>query len=206
MRHYQQVGAYETVRLIGCSSNSVVRIAAFFFSNGYLYNKISIKKEINGAMEMKQRWIILCLAAVLCISGCSRNREEENMGNISNNVPVQTETVQPTEEIAELTDGLSAVRFDGDYGFDSFLAQGGAASDRAVVTFLTENLLSGIELDWKDILFGCSTLSAPSTEGGMLFGRNFDWNQCNALIVSAKPENGYASISTVNMDFITSGT
>lgn len=156
---------------------------------------------------MKQYWMILCMAFVLCIAGCSRNSEEGNMDALSNNTPARTQAVQPTEEIAELTDGLSAVRFDGDYGFDSFLAQGGAETDRAVVSFLTENLLSGIELDWKDILFGCSTISAPAAESnGWLFGRNFDWNQCNALIVSAKPENGYASVSTVNMDFITSGT
>ncbi len=37
-----------------------------------------------------------------------------------------------------------------------------------------------------------------------MFGRNFDWQKCNAMIVSAKPDNGYASISTVNMDFIPS--
>ena len=39
-----------------------------------------------------------------------------------------------------------------------------------------------------------------------MFGRNFDWNSCDALIVKTKPSNGYSSISTVNMDFIKSGT
>lgn len=42
-------------------------------------------------------------------------------------------------------------------------------------------------------------------DGGYLFGRNFDWNACNGLIVSAKPENGFASVSTVNLDFIRAG-
>lgn len=36
-----------------------------------------------------------------------------------------------------------------------------------------------------------------------MFGRNFDWENCEAMIVASYPENGYASLSTVNMDFIT---
>ena len=53
--------------------------------------------------------------------------------------------------------------------------------------------------------FGCSTLSVKNRNGGYLFGRNFDWNACKGLIVSVRPENGYASVSTVNMDFIRAG-
>ena len=53
--------------------------------------------------------------------------------------------------------------------------------------------------------FGCSTLSVENQDGGYLFGRNFDWNACNGLIVSARPEKGYFSVSTVNMDFIRAG-
>lgn len=53
--------------------------------------------------------------------------------------------------------------------------------------------------------FGCSTVSVQNTNGGYLFGRNFDWDTCNGLIIRSRPENGYASVSTVNMDFIQSG-
>ena len=53
--------------------------------------------------------------------------------------------------------------------------------------------------------FDCSTLSVENQDGGYLFGRNFAWNACNGLIVSARSENSYASVSTVNMDFIRAG-
>ena len=52
-------------------------------------------------------------------------------------------------------------------------------------------------------IFGCSTIAVKSPEGDALFGRNFDWNTCEAMVAAAYPENGYASLSTVNMDFIT---
>lgn len=100
---------------------------------------------------------------------------------------------------------LSVVQYEGNYGFDEFLNQGGADSDEKVAQFLMESLSeSGINLLFGGNPFGCSTLSVAGSDGGYLFGRNFDWNTCEGLIVSAKPEQGYASVSTVNMDFITS--
>ena len=54
-------------------------------------------------------------------------------------------------------------------------------------------------------VFGCSTLSVAKAEGGYLFGRNFDWNACNALVITSYPQHGYASVSTVNLDFIRQG-
>ncbi len=113
-------------------------------------------------------------------------------------------TVTPGSGIVELERGLSAVRVDGDYGFGAFLAQGGADSDAEVVTFLAENLLSGYDLTTLVRgLFGCSTIAAQGEGGARYFGRNFDWNRCDALVVMTNPDDGYASIATANMDFIT---
>ena len=110
-----------------------------------------------------------------------------------------------SSEITELEPGLSAVRHEGDYGFDLFLEQGGASSDKAVLGFLAENLLGETGLQFGGSGFGCSTISVPNAEGGHYFGRNFDWNACDALVVASYPDNGYASISTVNLDFIKQG-
>lgn len=65
------------------------------------------------------------------------------------------------------------------------------------------NVLSGAEgISFGGNGFGCSTLSVKSLGGDTLFGRNFDWNLCNAMIVQSTSANGYASISTVNTDCI----
>lgn len=111
--------------------------------------------------------------------------------------------LRPTTKITSLADGFSMVRHEGDNSFDAFLNAGGAATDKQVVQFLVQNGLLGAEnLTLQPSGFGCSTLSVKSPSGGMLLGRNFDWETCNALVVSAKPQNGYASVSTVNMDFL----
>lgn len=113
------------------------------------------------------------------------------------------EIITPTSEIVSLEDGLSAVKYTGDYKLDEFLEQGGADSDADVMGFLTKHLFSGESvLEFFGSTFGCSTVSVQSTDGSYIFGRNFDWNACDAFVVSAEPEEGYASVSTVNMDFI----
>lgn len=114
--------------------------------------------------------------------------------------------IEPTVKITELESGLSTVRYDDDYGFDQFISQGGASSDEELVSFISNQVLSGkVSLVANQNIFGCSTLSVKGTDG-YLFGRNFDWQECQAMIVMSESSNSYASISTVNMDFISTGT
>lgn len=117
------------------------------------------------------------------------------------------ETVQVNSEIKELEKGFSAVRYEGEDGFAAFLAEGGAKTDREVVQFLVNGLFTGKHsgLTINTQAFGCSTLSVQNAEGGYFFGRNFDWNTCDALVVTSYPQDGYASVSTVNLDFIRQG-
>ena len=144
---------------------------------------------------MKKIWICLALACLLLsFAGCgstpSGDADIEN-ANADRNDPVIDE-VTLTTEIKELESGFSAVKYDGDYAFDLFLEQGGADSDQAVLRFLTDHLLGGnTGLQMGGGAFGCSTISVANTDGGYFFGRNFDWNACDALVMAAYPSNGY---------------
>lgn len=111
--------------------------------------------------------------------------------------------VSATDEIIKLEKGLSLTSYIDDYMFDTFLSNGGAKSDRDVLDFLMNNLLISEGTYFSVPGFGCSTIAVSSSDGeGYYFGRNFDWNKCNALIMVAYPKDGYDSISTVNTDFI----
>lgn len=150
------------------------------------------------------------MSLVLSVAtGCAQNANTS-----ANTVRTKTEEsenmaqnfITPDAGITELEDGLSVVRYEGSYGFDEFLEQGGASSDEGVAVYVGSRLSSNIpDLLFGGNPFGCSTISVKNSEGGNLFGRNFDWNTCNALIISSRPDNGYASVSTVNMDFIQAG-
>lgn len=167
---------------------------------------------------MKHKRFAIPLTALLlitAITGCgmrSSTSLPQGTGNTGSFSSVDTQKEESmdialTSGIKQLEDDFMAVRHDAEYGFDDFIKQGGASSDAEVIEFLTDTLLSGSGLEFLGNIFGCSTIAAKDTDGNVLFGRNFDWQNCEAMVVVSKPQNGdYASISTVNMDFITQGT
>ena len=113
--------------------------------------------------------------------------------------------VKAARSIEKLEDGLYSMEFAGDYGFDEFLAQGGADSDSDVADYLVSFLSHGFyKNDSKTEAgsFGCSTIYTQDADGAYFFGRNYDWTECSAMIVHTKPKNGYESLSTCCLDFL----
>lgn len=168
----------------------------------------------------KKALCIAWLLAVGILSGCSRQAsvsdktgttvaetvEKKAAEDGASGETAQMEYIHIETDIKELEAGFSVVRYEGDYGLDEFIEQGGAKSDAEVLKFLTGTLLGdAVNISFRTEPFGCSTISVENTEGGYYFGRNFDWNKCNAMVVASYPQNGYASFSTVNVDFIKQG-
>lgn len=147
-------------------------------------------------MKRKTSILLSLFFTISTLTACLAN-QQQNIGGYAMNT---TNTIKATSEIKLLENGLSTVQFEGDYYFDKYIEQGGASSDKQVIQFLKDNILSNVDIKFQSNTFGCSTISSLGTN--KLFGRNFDWNHCNALIVKSKSSTGYASISTVNMDFI----
>ena len=114
--------------------------------------------------------------------------------------------IRTAASVKRLEDGLYFMEYKGDYNLDGFLEQGGASDDLAVAEFVIQDVFHGLlPIDLRGSSFGCSTISARTPEGDAVFGRNFDWGSCMALIVQTNPANGYDSVSTVNMDFLNLG-
>lgn len=113
--------------------------------------------------------------------------------------------VKAANSIEKLEDGLYSMEFTGDYGFDAFLAQGGAISDSGVADYLTSFLSHGFyknESKMETGSFGCSTIYTQDADGAYYFGRNYDWTECSAMMVHTKPKNSYESVSTCCLDFL----
>lgn len=96
---------------------------------------------------------------------------------------------------------LYTMEYDGDYGFDDFLKTG-ASSDGELVDFVVKKLLKGLPVEFSIPNLGCSTFNASTKDGDKIFGRNFDLTYSPALFVKTKPDNGYASMSIVNLGFL----
>lgn len=107
--------------------------------------------------------------------------------------------------IEKLDDHLWSMEYKGDYGFDGFLEQGGAKSGAEMGDYIASFLSHGF---WKPDTstaggnYGCSTVTVTGPDGAALFGRNFDWEECDKMLVHTIPQNGYESIATCNLDFL----
>ena len=108
--------------------------------------------------------------------------------------------------IKKLDEGLYSMSYVGDYGFDGYLKQGGGSSAKEMANYIM-NFLSGGFYNTESennitAEIGCSTITVKDPSGNMIFGRNYDWQPCRAMIIHAKPINGYESISTSCIDFL----
>ncbi|NGM18117.1 linear amide C-N hydrolase [Eggerthellaceae bacterium zg-893] len=153
------------------------------------------------------------LALLLTLSGCGGQAasmeqpepsHEREKGGGERVVQQAVTEVSPGHSIEELAPGLSVTKVSGDGGLSEFFGQGGASSDADVVSFLEERMAASLPSDSLFTGAGCSTLLVKDAEAGVLFGRNFDWHGCDALIVEHDVADGYDSVSTVNLDFLES--
>lgn len=88
----------------------------------------------------------------------------------------------------------------GDYGFNEFLKTG-AKSDSDIEAYVTKRLLKGLPIDLGVTGDGCTAFVTRNAEGEVIFGRNFDFDYTPSLQVFTDPDDGYASVSTVNLSF-----
>ena len=98
--------------------------------------------------------------------------------------------------------GMFQMTYFGDYGFDDFLLVG-AESDSDVEAFITKRLLRGIPINFNITGGGCTVFVTRNAAGEVIFGRNFDFGTYSpSMQVITRPDNGYVSISTVNLQFL----
>lgn len=95
---------------------------------------------------------------------------------------------------------LYTMTYAGDYGFDEFLKTG-ASSDEDIEKFVTKRLMKGLDIDLGITGDGCTAFTADSGEGGRIFARNFDHLYTPSLLLFTDPDDGYASVSTVNLAY-----
>ncbi|MGN0235453.1 MAG: linear amide C-N hydrolase [Paludibacteraceae bacterium] len=120
--------------------------------------------------------------------------------------------MEAAQSITTLSDQVYTLTFRGDYGFDAFLAGGGASSDEEMATFIGQFLSHGLmpasatvneEITTEgEVPHGCSTLVRQTAESVMM-GRNYDFDHHGATMITLTyPDNGYASIATNSMEFL----
>ena len=114
----------------------------------------------------------------------------------------QYAAVQSVEQVG---DKMYTMTYEGDYGLDEFLEQGGATCPNDIAAFVCNHLFYGlVSPDAVPTEFGCSFITTKDKDGSVLTGRNFDWPDCKSpiVVVHTRPDKGYASVSTSCITFL----
>lgn len=93
----------------------------------------------------------------------------------------------------------------GGFYLEDLIAQGGISSDSELADFLIQKLTKGLakKLNITTPNYGCSSFTATTADGDVLFARNYDNDETNTCIVRTHARKGrHATISTVDLSFI----
>lgn len=92
----------------------------------------------------------------------------------------------------------------GGFYFNDFLAQGGASSDKQLINFITDHITRGlIDVSIGETDIGCSSFTATTPSGDILFARNYDFAKTNVCLTVCAPGGGrHKSFSTVDLNYI----
>ena len=97
---------------------------------------------------------------------------------------------------------LLQMTYFGDYGFDKFL-ETGAKRDGELESFITKRLTRGLPVNFGlTDGWGCTVFAVKNEKGEVLFCRNYDFPYTPAMQVFTSPDNGFRSVSTVELDFL----
>lgn len=93
----------------------------------------------------------------------------------------------------------------GGFYFSEFLQNGGASGDTELINFITEHITRGlVDMSIKETDIGCSSFTAVTPEGDVLFGRNYDMTKTNVCLTVTDPqeEGRHKSFSTVDLSYV----
>lgn len=106
--------------------------------------------------------------------------------------------------VEKLDDGLYYMEYKGDDGLHGLIESGGGESAEELTAYVINFLSKGhykTDMKPKKADYGCSALTVRTPEGGMLMGRNFDFNSATAMILHTIPDYGYETITTFNVEY-----
>ncbi len=112
--------------------------------------------------------------------------------------------IRTMASVTKVSDGFYKITCHYDYKCDDYLNSDINNLDD-MIDWISEQYFFGIPIEPNKADFGCSAFAAKNPDGKHLFGRNFDYDETDALIVYTEPDDGYASMGMVDLEFFNVG-
>jgi len=112
--------------------------------------------------------------------------------------------IRTLSSLTEVSDGFYTMTCYGDYDIDEYL-NADISTNNQLVEWLSKKFIGfGYDRIYIDN-FGCSSFICESSDGSFLMGRNFDYSETDSLLLYSEPDDGYASIGMVDLEFFGMG-
>ncbi len=112
--------------------------------------------------------------------------------------------IRTMASVTKVSDGFYKITCHYDYKCDDYLNSDINNLDD-MIDWISKQYFFGIPIELNQADFGCSAFAAKNPDGKHLFGRNFDYDETDALIVYTEPDDGYASMGMVDLEFFNVG-
>ena len=149
------------------------------------------------------RWFAIALL-IVCFVSSAALAETTPAGNPMAYVTTDAQAASLCSLVRMDDEGFFyTMDYTADYKLDEFLAAG-LDDAETLLGFILQELLAGEDMQIDVVKPSCSAFMAKTPDGGVLYGRNFDYNMSDmsAVLVRTEPEDGYASIGLVDTGWI----
>jgi choloylglycine hydrolase len=162
--------------------------------------------------KQRHRYLPLALAILIILAGCRTADEAPIATQLSSVTTALTKTPEPAGRIAEpdasfgLSTGeiesLNSLRKVDEYPLYTMHYTG--SYNTPITEFDSRQMIDPSDNSRREPAPGwaCSLFAAFGDSAGMLYGRNFDWRFSPALLLFTDPEDGYASVSMVDIEYL----
>lgn len=118
---------------------------------------------------------------------------------------VLSSKLRTMSSVKQASDGLYTMTCKYDYKCDKFLNADISTIDE-LTKWITKEHFFGVPIEFDSDNFACAAFTAQTPEGKRLFGRNFDYEETDTLVIYTAPKDGYASYGVVDLRFFDIGT
>ncbi len=168
--------------------------------------------KINAKLSHRIAMFFMASLLAFPFYSCSSDDEEERKEPTKKTASESFSKAISTLKAVEGINGVFTVEYTGEYNIDDAVKSNLKTSSE-LLSYLTKKIptwktqkdfVSPLKINVQGA--ACSSIVAENaTEGtsGYIYGRNFDWDPGNSLIVHTKPDSGYEAVSTCYLLFLT---
>ncbi|MBP1585594.1 MAG: linear amide C-N hydrolase [Lachnospiraceae bacterium] len=163
-------GFYDLLIFVGKAAAIVM---LFVFAGAFLSGRIKLRKLIAG---------IATLIVIAVFFACFMIRDD----------------IRTMLSLKEYAPDIYTIHVSNDYMLEKIL-EDGTYNENSLIKWVSENMFWNLPMVIDLPKFGCASFTCETPDGTHIFGRNYDFQYTDPIIIYTEPENGYRSMAVSDL-------